>query len=172
MNVFYSTEEKILKADTLLYSGRFIKAQRLYKEILEEEPACAQAHYGTALIMRYLLSDFKMAEEHFRLALHFDPLYAAACEEYLKFLLHVKKYTRLHELALQALAVPGIKRAFVFTLQGKANEEAGDFAEALNHYEKAARCCTDEYDYYDLNSDISRVKDKLKKGKTVNYILS
>ncbi len=170
MNVYYSVEEKLLQADMLMHARRYLKAHRLFKEVLEDEPDNAFAHFGIAFIMRYMLHDNKTAEQHFRYAVLFNPQFADTYPEYLRYLLTVNKYAELFELAEKALAVPGVSPVLVHTVCGNAKEQCGLFREAIVYYKLAARKATDEYEYSDLLSDIKRVKQKVEKENAVNYI--
>lgn len=171
MNVFYSTEEKLLKADNYMDNCRYVKAHRMYTEILQEEPDSALAHYGMGILMRYHLQHITQAEEHFRLALQFKPDYTFAAEEYLSLLYYMKEYEKLDAFAVRVIAMPGIKETYVLHVRGNAAEVCGDLEKALALYEEAARKSTDSRVFGDLNDSVSRIKMKLLNERRPNYLL-
>lgn len=171
MNVYYSVEEKLLKADMYMYDSNYVKAHRMFTEILQEEPDSALAHYGMGVLMRYHLQNITQAEEHFRLALQFKPDYTFAAEEYVLLLYHLKDFAKLEAFAPKALLLPGIKASFVLQVLGNAAEACGELEKALALYEEGALKSTDSRAFGDLKDCAARIKAKLLNERRPNYLL-
>jgi tetratricopeptide (TPR) repeat protein len=69
-------DEYIEEAKRLVYDEGHEPALKLLNNILFEEPGYAKLHHTLGCVYFYHAEDLKKAEQHFRLAIRFDPEFA------------------------------------------------------------------------------------------------
>ncbi|MCS7264760.1 MAG: tetratricopeptide repeat protein [Armatimonadetes bacterium] len=65
--------ELLSRADALRYNGRYEEAEKLYLQILEQEPNNSAAHHGLGLVYYLHGGDFEKSLNEFKKAVELDP---------------------------------------------------------------------------------------------------
>lgn len=65
--------ELLSRADALRYNGNYEEAEKLYLQILEQEPDNAAAHHGLGLVYYLHGGDFEKSLAEFKKAVELDP---------------------------------------------------------------------------------------------------
>ncbi|TND09535.1 MAG: hypothetical protein FD123_1126 [Bacteroidetes bacterium] len=168
MDIYYSTEDKLLKIDRLLDYGNYRKAKLLLTEVLEDQPDNAFAHFSIGWIFHTRLYEYVQAENHYRLAQKFNPALTVVYYDYIRLLNLLQKTTHVRELVEKALQVPGVRPDFCWNELGLACEKSGDYAEAVSCYHKAFVVSTEKYLSDEYQDNLERVKRKI--GMQADYI--
>ena len=73
MNTYYTIEEKYLKAVEEVNFGSTPNGLQLLREIIENDPLYARAHYQLGKIYYYELDDYQTAGYHFKTCMELEP---------------------------------------------------------------------------------------------------
>jgi tetratricopeptide (TPR) repeat protein len=68
-----SIAELLSRADALRYNGHYEEAEKLYQQILEQDPNNAAAHYGLGLVYYLHGGDFEKSLAEFKKAVELEP---------------------------------------------------------------------------------------------------
>lgn len=170
MNIYYTIEEKYLKAEQKLNWGNTPKAKLLLEEILENEPAYGKAHYLLACIYYFDLAEYDLAKRHFDLAIKFSPNFPKTYYRYMTMLTDLGLKKHLLNLAEEAIKVNGICKAEVNFYQGQIYEKEKDWNKAIQFYREAYQNSICEDDLLRFEKDIDRVDKKINSLKKWKYV--
>ena len=68
-----SLEELLSRADALRYNGHYDEAEKLYLQVLEQDPNNAAAHHGLGLVYYLHGGDFEKSLAEFKKAIELEP---------------------------------------------------------------------------------------------------
>ncbi|MEJ7612326.1 MAG: tetratricopeptide repeat protein [Candidatus Fervidibacter sacchari] len=68
-----SLEELLSRADALRYNGHYEEAEKLYLQVLEQDPNNAAAHHGLGLVYYLHGGDFEKSLAEFKKAVELEP---------------------------------------------------------------------------------------------------
>lgn len=172
MNIYYTIEEKYLKAIQKFSFGNSPKAKILLEEILEDEPSYGKAHCLLGCIYYFDLSEYGLAKKHFDLALEFSPQYPDTYYNYMVMLLDLDQKELLVQLAQSALKVHGISKAEVYFYLGQIHEKEKKWELAIQYYRKAFHHSICNEDMYRFQKDMGRIEKKMNSLKKWTYTIS
>ena len=130
-DLLLNTEEYILKAKDHIDCWDYIQAKRLLIELLEDEPDNAQAHQLLGWIYASQLSQYTLAERHFKLAIKFDANHTSSYCDYIYLMKMQGRYTDMIKLADQVLDKSGYHRAYILKNKAEAFEMLGQYDQAI-----------------------------------------
>ncbi len=160
---------KFIKADKLLNDqATFDKALDLLNDILEENPDFGRAHNHIGWIYKNKLSDFKMAEEHYKLAIQLAPDYIHGYRNYAILLSDQGRYNELKDILNKSMELPGINRGSVHNEYGIMYEMLEEYDKAIDAYEMAIKYYTNNQDIDVAVKNIERCERK-KEMFNLNY---
>jgi tetratricopeptide (TPR) repeat protein len=172
MNIYYTIDERYLKAIEKLNYGNIPKAKLLLEEILEEEPGYGKAHFHLGCIYYEYLVEYPLAVKHMELALQFEPEFPDVYHRYLWMLNELGCHEKLVSLAQKALHVRGICKACVYLELGNSHEKNRNWALALESYQEAYLQALSEYDLNRSKNGAERVTEKRRALQKWNYVVS
>jgi tetratricopeptide (TPR) repeat protein len=165
MNIYYTIDEKYMKAMQKISWSQFPKAKLMLEEILSQEPGYAKAHHQLGCIYFYELQDYKIAGYHFNLAIQFDPLYPLVYLDYLKLLNDMEEHGLLMKTVEKALKIKGVCKSCVYNEAGISFEQKSDFDEALKYFHLGFMNGIQKCDIDKTKSNKERVEDKISSIK-------
>jgi len=168
--LFYTIDEKYLCAADEVYSGNFAKGKVLLEQILEEEPGYAKAHFLLGRICFHELGEFRRAEDHFRLAIQFNPELPWTYHAYLQLLIFLNEKEKALQLVERALKINGICEACILNEKGLILERDKAFKEAALTYKRAIYLALDSCNETDFNNNLQRAERKLRGLKAYQYV--
>jgi tetratricopeptide (TPR) repeat protein len=171
MNIYYTIDEKYLKAIEKIYYNT-PKAKLLLEEIVEMEPGYGKAHFHLGSIYYDYLAEYTLAVRHFDLALKFAPEFPEAYHKYLCVLNDLEDHATLLKLSEKALKVRGICKSCVYHEVGLSYEKNRLWEKALENYKEAYMHAVTEYDMERNEKDMARVMSKAKSTRKVRYVLA
>lgn len=171
MEFYYTLEEKILYATSLLCTREFAKAKLKLEEILETEPDNGRVHFLIGWIYFTQLSDYKRAERHFQYAVKFAPNHPDVFYSYLRMLNFLEKSEELFRVSEKALTVNGVCKSFIHQQLGLSCEKKGNYSEAIRNFKLAVIHATDNFDLEEYNESIQRVENKLLSKEQFVYMI-
>lgn len=129
---------------TYMRNGEYARAKENLNKALEVDPKSALAHDGLALVFQ-LEQEFKAAEEHFKLAIKFDPAFTRARNNYGAFLFARNR----HSEAIDQLKIASDDRYYagrpaVFENLGVIHLAMGDVAAAETVFERSVALNPDQ----------------------------
>lgn len=172
MDTYYTIEEKYLKAIQKVDYGRISKGLSLLKEIVENEPLYARAHYQLGKIYYYELKDYQAAGYHLKLCLDIEPEFPDAYFDYLNLVVFLNMEKLVQQVTQKALKVAGVCKAEIYSLLGLFYENNRLWANALAAYSQALLEATEKEFSDNTAGDIDRVKAKMQNSVTYQYNLS
>jgi len=132
--VNFDLEEKFLKADSLIGENRLSEAARLLENILLDAPDFGKAHNHMGWLFETKFKNLHRAEEHYKLALKFNPEYTAAYYNYAYLLSSLRKFDELEKLLKNCINVPGISYATIYNEYGLMREMQGEIDDAIHYF--------------------------------------
>lgn len=162
MERYMDADARFLHADALIERGEIAEAKAILEEIINDEPDYGRAHNHLGWIIRTSFSDFERAGYHLRLAVKFAPDYPAGYLNYARLLMETGEFEILEKVAWKALEVKGIDKAWVNFYLAVARERMVGPAEGLKYLKIARDAALDEKTFEFINSEIKRVKRKLR----------
>jgi len=169
MNTYYTVEEKYLHAIEKIDYGKSPKGMRLLKEIIENDPFYARAHFQLGKIYYYELNDYQSAGYHFKTCMELEPSFPDNYFHYLELVVFLNMGKQVNVIAAKALSVPGVNKADVYDLLGLFFEKEKNWKKALDAYEQAFIEATDTDEQKDIEKAITRVKSKMERNKAYQY---
>lgn len=161
MERYMDAEARFLHADMLIERGEIAEAKAILEEIISDEPGYGRAHNHLGWIIRTSFSDFERAAYHLRLAVKFAPDYPGGYLNYARLLMEVGEFEKMEEVALKALEVKGIDRAWAIFYLAVARERTAGPAEGLKALKVARDAALDEGTFKFISGEMKRVKGKL-----------
>ena len=132
--VNFDLEEKFLKADALIAENKLSEAAKLLENILLDAPDFGKAHNHMGWLFETKFKNLHRAEEHYRLALKFNPDYTAAYYNYAYLLSSLRKFDELEKLLKECISVPGISYATIYNEYGLMREMQGEIDDAIHYF--------------------------------------
>ncbi|MEX2231505.1 MAG: hypothetical protein WD824_05060 [Cyclobacteriaceae bacterium] len=132
--VNFDLEEKFLKADALIAENRLSDAAKLLEDILLDAPDFGKAHNHMGWLFETKFKNLHRAEEHYKLALKFNPEYTAAYYNYAYLLSSLRKFDELEKLLKECINVPGISYATIYSEYGLMREMQGEIDDAIHYF--------------------------------------
>lgn len=172
MDTYYTIEEKYLKAVEKADYGKTPKALLLLKEIIENDPLYARAHYQLGKIYYYDIKDYQTAGYHFKTCMALEPGFPDNYFDYLNLLVFLKMGKQAEIVIEKALQVPGVDAADIYSLQGLLYEKNKNLAKALTAYQSAYMEVTDKPTRKDIEESMERVKAKMALANAYQYHLT
>ncbi len=171
MNTYYTIEEKYLKAVEKVDYGRTPRGLQRLKEIIENDPFYARAHFQLGKIYYYEINDYQTAGYHFKTCMELEPTFPDNYFHYLQLVVFLNMEKPVNIIAEKALNIPGVDSAAIYDQQGLFFEKGKNWAKALTAYQQAFIEVTDKYQKEEIEESLSRVKAKKYSGvKFVNII--
>lgn len=153
-----------LESDIAIKNGNFIEAKTLLENILSEEPNYSLAHNSLGWLYRTQFDDYQSAEQHYKVAIHFSPLYPHPYLNYAYLLTDLERFGELEELMQKCLAVPSIGKAFVYHQRGVVCELQEKYTEAIGQYKTAARLSLNDEKIEEYKKHIARCETKMAEA--------
>lgn len=169
MDIYYTIEEKYLKAIQDLGEGDIPKAKLSLEQILEDEPGFGKAHYYLACIYFDKLVNYPLALQHIELALKFDPQFPEAHQYYLGMLLDLDCHSQLLEQSQKALKAVGVCKSCVYRIVALSYEKRKQWDLALDNFRQAYLHSINKYEIAHIEECAERVKAKKKSEKKWVY---
>jgi len=172
MDTYYTIEEKYLQAVEEVSYGESPKAFQLLKEIIENDPLYARAHFQLGKIYYYEIKDYQTAGYHFKTCMDLEPSFPDNYFHYLSLLIFLKMEKQVDLIIKKALSIAGVNAASIYDLQGLFFEKKKCFTQALTAYQNALNETTGKAQKEEIEESLDRVKEKLKRGLTIHYQLT
>jgi len=172
MDIYFTIEEKYLKAVDELNYGESPRALQLLNEIIDNDPSYARAHYQLGLIHYYNIEDYQAAGYHFKLCVELDSTYPDVYYHYLKLIVFLNMGNIVNIVAEKAMCVPGVNIAAISDLLGLYSEKNKRWDNAINYYKKALLESTSKKQSETIEESISRIEVKKNQAKKYNYQFS
>ena len=153
-------EDLFLEAEKALDEGNHREGKRILEEILAEEPSFGKAHNHLGWLYKTKYQDFKMAERHFKHAIHFDPEYPSTYLNYSFLLRDLNRLNDMEELLQKAIKVQTINKCGIYDEFGSLYELRGEYNKAIKHYRMAIRYCLNDSVLEELRKHIKRCRKK------------
>lgn len=152
--------ENLLLAEKMLEREEYVRAKRILDEILETEPGYGRAHNHLGWIFYSVLDDHKMAERHYRLAIHFEPSYPHAYMNLLRLLIANGQYEEARNHAMHMLSSTTVNRSLIYNELGRIEELCGNYKRSIDHYNQAICHCVVTMHITAYSENIKRVREK------------
>jgi tetratricopeptide (TPR) repeat protein len=172
MNTYYTIEEKYLKAVEKLDYGRNSKALQLLKEIIENEPLHARAHFQLGKIYYYQMNDYQTAGFHFKTCMELEPSFPDNYFDYLNLVVFLNMGKLVDAIAEKALITAGVDAADIHELLGLFFEKNKNWAKALDAYQKAFIEAIDKEQRTGIEESLDRVRAKIQHVQAYQYHLT
>jgi tetratricopeptide (TPR) repeat protein len=172
MNTYYTIEEKYLKAVEEVNYGSTPSGLQLLKEIIENDPLYARAHYQLGKVYYYELDDYQTAGYHFKTCMELEPSFPDNYFHYLDLVVFLNMEKQVNLVAERALKIPGVNVADIYDLQGLFFEKNKHWAKSLEAYRKAFFEVVYTADKDDIEESIARIKTKMQRTKPYHYHLT
>lgn len=170
MNIYYTIDEKYLKAiDKLYYNTP--KAKILLEEILEMEPGYGKAHFKLGYIYSEYLAEYELAKKHYALAMKFEPGLLDIYPQFLSLYNRLEDHGSLLTLARKALSVMGVSKSGIYFEMGLSFEKQLQWENAMYNYRKAILHATSEDDQDMAVKALERIEKKSDSTKRIRYSL-
>jgi tetratricopeptide (TPR) repeat protein len=172
MNTYYTIEEKYLKAVEKVDYGRTPKALQLLKEIIENEPFYARAHFQLGKIYYYEIKEYQTAGFHFKTCMELEPSFPDNYFHYLHLVVFLSMEKQVNIIAEKALIIPGVDATSIYEQLGLFYEKSKDWVKALDAYQKAFIEVTGKDQKEEIEESLARVRVKVQHNKVYQYYLT
>lgn len=169
METYYTIEEKYLKAVEKIDFGRTAKALALLKEIIENDPLYARAHYQLGKIYYYDLNDYQTAGFHFKTCMELEPSFPDTYFHYLNLVVFLNMGKLVNVVAEKALKTPGVDAADIHEALGLFFEKNKNWEQSLGAYRQALMEVTAKKQKTTIEESIDRVKSKADLSAAYRY---
>lgn len=171
MDTYYTIEEKYLQAVEELNFGKAPMGLKLLKEIIENDPLYARAHYQLGKMYYYEMDDYQSAGYHFKTCMELEPSFPDNYFHYLDLVVFLNMEKQVLKIANKALTTPGVNAADIYDLLGLFFEKNKDWAKALQAYQTASIEVTEKELKEEIEESIARIKTKMQRTKIYQYHL-
>ncbi|HWZ04082.1 MAG TPA: tetratricopeptide repeat protein [Mucilaginibacter sp.] len=172
MDTYYTIEEKYLQAVEEVNYGESPKAFQLLKEIIDNDPLYARAHFQLGKIYYYEIRDYQTAGYHFKTCMDLEPSFPDNYFHYLSLVVFLRMEKQANHIIEKALEVPGVNISSIYELQGLFFEKSKNFSKALNAYQRASVEVTTKDHSDTIEESLDRVKEKIRRGVVYQYQLT
>lgn len=158
----FKAEEMLTRADLLIKENKISDAMKLLYDIIADYPDFGKAFNHIGWIYETKIADLKKAEEHYRLALKFNPHYTAVYYNFAILLSTLQRYDELKTLLDSAMAVPGINKGTIHNEFAIMYETQGKFEKAIQSYKEYIKSLYDSALIEKAAESVSRCKRKME----------
>ena len=106
MDTYYTIEEKYLQAVEEVNYGESPKAFQLLKEIIDNDPLYARAHFQLGKIYYYEIRDYQTAGYHFKTCMDLEPSFPDNYFHYLSLVVFLRMEKQANHIIEKALKFP------------------------------------------------------------------
>ena len=153
-------EYLIRLAESAIYDGDYIQAEKYLISGLEDEPGYPKLHYTLGWMNNYHLENEKNAENHYLWTIFFDSDHDSAYKELGRLYLDKRKYQAVKRLMRKAKQSENADREFIFHMLGKVAEAEGNYKDAIQYYKSALMDCLNVNGTNILKQSIKRCRLK------------
>jgi len=172
MDTYYTIEEKYLQAVEEVSYGELPKALQLLKEIVDNDPLYARAHFQLGKIYYYEIKDYQTAGFHFKTCLELEPSFPDNYFHYLSLVVFLNMEKQVSLIIEKAVNIPGVNTASIYELQGLFSEKGKNWTKALIAYQKAFIEVTAKDQKEKIEQSLERVREKMRRGIAYQYYLA
>lgn len=172
MDTYFTIEEKYLQAVDEATYGELPKGLQLLKEIIENDPFYARAHFQLGKIYYYKIGDYQTAGFHFKTCMEIEPSFPDVYFVYMALVVFLNMEKQVHLVAEKALTIPGVVAADIYDFLGLFYEKNKNWTKSLAEYRRAYAEVTDKKLMEEIDESISRVKQKVMLTKAFQYHLA
>lgn len=155
-------DEYLAKALDIAWQEGYERATELLQNLLCEEPGYGRLHNTLAIIYYKYAEDFRLAELHFRWAIHFDPELSEPYALLAEVLKVHERHVETIEICKRGLQVKRTNKSLLLETEGNAWELQGKYRRAIRSYRKALNHSTELWSCRVLEENIKRCKRKQK----------
>lgn len=153
-------EQYVLDAEKAFEQQLYLEGKAYLENALAEEPTYGKAHNHLGWFYMFHLEDYEKAEVHLRLALKYAKQYSAPYVHMIQLLFEAKRLDEHEKLVAKAMYVPGVRKSYLYTEDGRRNEVTGKVSKAIKFYRMAIRWSTDEKEIEIIRENIRRARGK------------
>jgi len=172
MDTYYTIEEKYLQAVDEVSFGETPKGLQILKEIIDNDPLYARAHFQLGKIYYYEINDYQTAGYHFKTCMELEPAFPGNYFHYLSLVVFLNMEKQAALVAGKALTTPGVSASSIYDLMGLLFEKNKNWTKALDAYQKAFIEVTGKANSEDIEESIDRVKLKIQRSAVYQYHLT
>ena len=155
-------ENQFIKADALISEGNVSEAKEILEEILEQCPDFGKAHNHIGWIHYNKLSNYEKGIFHYKLAMKFDPKYAAPYLNYTYLLVDIGRYKEAKEhIELAFRTLENLDYATFYSELGRIAELEFDYIEAHKNYSLSKKHAFNPQFLENMDINNKRVYDKM-----------
>jgi tetratricopeptide (TPR) repeat protein len=155
-------DEYIEEAKRLVYNEEHEQALKILNNILFEEPGYARLHHTLGCIYFYQAEETKRAEQHFRLAIRFDPEYAESYGDLGQLLSDDERLDEAIHIYSQGMNAKKANKTQLLSNTAKAYELKKKYSKAIKHYKEALGHSAELWNCLTLEESIKRCRRKQK----------
>lgn len=153
-------DEYIEEANRLIEYDDHEAALKLLRNILFEEPGYAKLHHVLGSIYFYQLDDAGKAEQHFRLAIRFDPEFAEPYGDLGQLLSDDDRLDEAIHIYALGMTAKKANKTYLHSSTAKAYELKRKYSKAIKHYKEALGHSAELWKCMSLEECIKRCKRK------------
>jgi tetratricopeptide (TPR) repeat protein len=153
-------DEYIEEANRLVYNEEHEQALKILNNILFEEPGYARLHHTIGCIYFYQAEETKKAEQHFRLAIRFDPEFAEPYGDLGQLLSDDERLDEAIHIYTQGMNAKKANKTQLLSSTAKAYELKKKYTKAIKHYKEALGHSAELWNCLTLEESIKRCKRK------------
>jgi tetratricopeptide (TPR) repeat protein len=153
-------DEYIEEANRLACNDEHEQALKILNNILFEEPGYARLHHTIGCIYFYHAEEAKKAEQHFRLAIRFDPEFAETYGDLGQLLSDDERLDEAIHIYSQGMNAKKANKTRLLSSTAKAYELKKKYAKAIKHYKEALGHSAELWNCLTLEESIKRCKRK------------
>lgn len=155
-------ENQFIKADTLISEAKISEAKQMLEELLAQYPDFGKAHNHLGWIFHIKLTNYERALYHYKLAMKFDPSYAASYLNYTYLLVDMGKYSEAKSHIDHTLKnLKNADKASYYGELGRIYEVEQSFFEAYKYYKNSISHAFNSQFIENMKINMNRVKDKM-----------
>lgn len=155
-----NVEETYLEAEADIRNNNFHEAYQKLESILYEEPDFAPAHNSMGWVYKNQFDNYDKALNHFRAALNADPYYPHPYFHIAVILTDQERFEDLEKHLESCVDITTIDKSWVFDKYAMMYELQGQYAKAIQFYEKAILSTMSNEKVTEFQGDINRCNVK------------
>ena len=155
-------EEYLKYTMEVVWLEGYERALKLLDKILYEEPGYSRLHNTLGIIYFKHADDLKKAEQHFRLAIRFNPNFAEPYNYLTEVLKQDERHDETIEVCIAGLKSERANKSLLFENLGNAWELKHHYRKAIKSYRKALSHSAELWNCRVLELSIKRCKRKQK----------
>ncbi|WP_158828393.1 hypothetical protein [Mucilaginibacter lacusdianchii] len=169
MDIYYTIEEKYLKAIEEYWYGESPKSFQLLNEIIITDASYAKAYYQLGRIHYYELKDYNAAGYYFKTCNELDPSFPDLYKDYIQLLAFLDMEKLLNVVKEKALATPGVDCAAIWNIIGLHAEKKKALHEAKRCFDEAFAITTSKKQLDIIEENLERIERKFKRKVVYKY---